>query len=233
MRPEPANRQRWEPESEGHATVVKARAGDGGALGRIAPGGVVASSHCLGRRSCVGWWTVTRVSVVAYPNVAAVDRAWIEAVRVEHDPQAARLGAHFTLVFPAEVAAAPMVARVQSVAASCRPFAFALAEVKIVRDAATLMWHVFLVPTSGQAELRALHERLYDGELRRHLREDVPFVPHVTVAASADEAACARLAARLEQEGRVVCGRVDSLDVVEVVSAGVHRVAAVPLGDSA
>jgi 2'-5' RNA ligase len=176
---------------------------------------------------------VTRVAVVAYPNVAAVDRAWMEAVRAEHDPQAARLGAHFTLVFPAAIAAAPMVARVRSVAATCRPFDFALAEVKIVRDAMTLMWHVFLVPASGQAELRALHERLYDGELRRHLRDDVPFVPHVTVAASADEVVCARLAVRLEHEGRVVCGRVDSLDVVEVAPAGVHRVAVVFLGGSA
>jgi len=203
------------------AIAVKRRAGGG------------ARSHCPGRQRCVGWWGVTRVAVVAYPNVAAGDRAWIEAVRAAHDPQAARLGAHFTLVFPASVAAGPMVARVRSVAATCRPFDFALAEVKIVRDAVTLMWHVFLVPASGQAELRALHERLYNAELRRHLREDVPFVPHVTVAASGDEAACARLAARLAHEGRVVCGRVDSLDVVEVGPAGVHGVAAVPLGGSA
>jgi len=175
---------------------------------------------------------VTRVAVVAYPNLAASDRDWMEAVRAEHDPQAARLGAHFTLVFPTAVAAPPMVARVRSVAATCRPFGFGLAEVKIVRDAVAMMWHMFLVPAAGQAELRALHEGLYDGELRRHLRADVPFVPHVTVAASADEAVCARLAARLAQEGRVVCGSVDSLDVVEVSPAGVQRVATVALGGS-
>jgi len=175
---------------------------------------------------------VTRVAVVAYPNLAASDRDWMEAVRAEHDPQAARLGAHFTLVFPTAVAAPPMVARVVAVAATCRPFGFGLAEVKIVRDAVAMMWHMFLVPAAGQAELRALHEGLYDGELRRHLRADVPFVPHVTVAASADEAVCARLAARLAQEGRVVCGSVDSLDVVEVSPAGVQRVATVALGGS-
>ena len=173
---------------------------------------------------------MTRVAVVAYPNLAASDRSWIEAVRAQHDPQAALLAAHVTLVFPAAVAPAPLTARVRSVAAACRPFAFDLAQVTRVRDAVTGMWHVFLVPAAGHAELRALHEQLYDAELRRHLRADVPFLPHVTVGASAEEAVCARLAAHLEGEGRVVCGTVDGLDVVEVGSAKVHSVAAVPLG---
>jgi 2'-5' RNA ligase len=175
---------------------------------------------------------VTRVAVIAYLSLAAADREWIEAVRAEHDPQAARLAAHVTLVFPAAVAAAPLIARVRSVTATCRPFPVALAQVMRVCDAVSGMWHVFLVPALGQAELVALHERLYDVELRRHLRADVPFVAHVTVGASADEAVCARLAARLEREGRVVGGSVDGLEVVEVGSSEVHSVAAVALGGS-
>jgi len=176
---------------------------------------------------------VPRVAVVAYPTLAAADWVWIEGVRAQHDPQAARLAAHVTLVFPAAVAAAPLIARVRSVAATCRPFPVALGQVMRVRDAVTRMWHVFLVPAAGQAELVALHERLYDVELRRHLRADVPFLPHVTVGASANEAVCARLAERLEGEGRVVSGSVAGLDVIEVrPSEEVRSLAAVTLGGS-
>jgi len=41
-----------------------------------------------------------KLAIVAFPSVDEVDRQWIESFRSQHDPQASRLGVHFTLVFP-------------------------------------------------------------------------------------------------------------------------------------
>ena len=40
-------------------------------------------------------------AVVAFPLLDADDRQWIESIRAKHDPEAKRIAAHFTLVFPA------------------------------------------------------------------------------------------------------------------------------------
>ena len=69
---------------------------------------------------------VMTLAVVAYPALEDRDRDWIEFVRARHDPQALRIPAHFTLVFPTEDSADPVAADVAAVAASsvwacCRP----------------------------------------------------------------------------------------------------------------
>jgi hypothetical protein len=40
------------------------------------------------------------LAIVAYPNIDDSDRQRLESFRALHDPQAARIGVHFTLVFP-------------------------------------------------------------------------------------------------------------------------------------
>ena len=67
-----------------------------------------------------------KLAVVAYPHVAQDDGAWIESTRARHDPQASRIKAHFTLVFPAELPREVLVAQVRSALASFRPIPFVL-----------------------------------------------------------------------------------------------------------
>ena len=43
--------------------------------------------------------------------------------------------------------------------------------------------HVFVVPDEGRDQIARLHDELYAGVLRQHLREDIAFVSHVTIAA--------------------------------------------------
>jgi hypothetical protein len=52
---------------------------------------------------------MTRLAVVAYPGLSATDHQWIEGIRSRSDPLAARIAAHFTLVFPTEAGEAPVV----------------------------------------------------------------------------------------------------------------------------
>ena len=40
-------------------------------------------------------------AVVTFPLLDADDRQWLESIRAKHDPEAKRIAAHFTLVFPA------------------------------------------------------------------------------------------------------------------------------------
>src|SRR5437879_804943 len=118
---------------------------------------------------------MTKLAVVAYPVLAGSDHQWIEAIRAQHDPQTPRIQAHFTIVFPLEAAPETVIAHARAVWGTIRPIRFTIQHGEAVRDAGG---HVFLVPEAGSTEIIALHDRLYEGVLRAHLRESTPFVPH-------------------------------------------------------
>jgi len=41
---------------------------------------------------------------------------------------------------------------------------------------------VFLMASRGAASIKELHDRLYTRSLRQHLRDDLPYEPHITLA---------------------------------------------------
>jgi hypothetical protein len=59
--------------------------------------------------------------VLALPDFAADDAAWIDAVRARHDPQAGLIGAHVTVVFAATGVAEAVLADHVAAVASARP----------------------------------------------------------------------------------------------------------------
>jgi 2'-5' RNA ligase len=63
--------------------------------------------------------------------------------------------------------------------------------------------------------------------LRPNLREDIPFLPHVTVAGSRDVGECERLAEMLNRQGVDVKGTVSSIELIEVGNAGVKTLISV------
>jgi 2'-5' RNA ligase len=176
---------------------------------------------------------MTKLAVVAYPTLAEPDRRWIESVRAIHDPQAARIAPHFTLVFPADVDRESLVAETAALCARSRPVAFSLDRIEAVRDLGGSGAHLFLVPGKGHREIVGLHDELYAGVCRVHLREDLPFVPHVTVAFDSDPERCVQLAAALEKTWRPLHGTIARLDVVVVSPDTVESLAALPLSADA
>jgi 2'-5' RNA ligase len=176
---------------------------------------------------------MTRLAVVAYPHLRDSDRQWVEAVRARHDPQASQIEAHFTLVFPAEVAVEALIAQVRSAVVFCGAIPFTLGRAVVFRDVAEEGSHVFLLPEEGHEELHTLHDRLNDGVFSRHLRTDVPFVPHLTVGAYSTFEECERVAEQLNQEQRTMRGTVRSVDVIEVAPLAVRTVVVVPFGQDA
>ena len=173
---------------------------------------------------------MSRLAVVAYPVMSEGDRRWIEAIRARHDPQALRLGAHVTLVFPVEMAEAALRALVESALRRSGPISMVLRRTAVAADAMAGGHSISLLVEEGREELIALHDALYGGALAAHRRRDVPFVPHVTVGAHRDAGECERLAVHLDAERRCVHARIATVDVVDVGAAVVRTVAALPLG---
>ena len=173
-----------------------------------------------------------QLAVVSFPALADEDRRWVESIRAKHDPQAGRLAAHFTLVFPVEAATAAIAAEVTAVARSIAPIPFVVRYAMAARDASGRGGHVFLVADEGAAEIVSMHNRLYAGGLKRHLRADIPFVPHITVAGNQDFAVCQTLAEEIDDELRTLRGSLDSLEVLDVGAATIASAGRFVLGRS-
>jgi 2'-5' RNA ligase len=173
------------------------------------------------------------IAVVAYPMMDDADSQWISAFRKKHDPQSVRIGVHFTLVFPVEGSPSRLASEIAAVARSIAPIAFAIRRTEIVFDALGNRSLVFLVPDEGALEITTLHDRLYAGVLRPHLRAEIPFVPHLTIGAAAEYSAAQRAAAELDVGSRVVRGRIEQVVLVNVGLPIVQTVATYALGDAA
>jgi 2'-5' RNA ligase len=173
------------------------------------------------------------LAIVAYPILDPDDRQWIETFRSKHDPQAARLGVHFTLVFPVVAVPSEVERELAMVARSTTRISFTIRGPEVVRDLVGSGSHVFLVPGEGGRQIAALHGRLYGGGLRVHRRADIPFVPHMTIGAAPNRQTGERLVAELGVGSRTVSGTIERLDLVDVGAAVVTTVATYALGAAA
>jgi 2'-5' RNA ligase len=176
---------------------------------------------------------VTRHAVVAYLRFDAEHEAWVKSVRSANDPQARLIDAHFTLMFPLICEADTLVAHVKQLMASFSSFSVTLARVVAQRDVVSGGSHVFLVPSEGGDQIRRIHDELYATTFRAHLREDVPYLPHVTVGASATFEECASLAEALNQGAIDVRARIDAIDIISVGVDGIASAGHVPLAAAA
>ena len=175
---------------------------------------------------------MTAIAIVSYPSIDEADRRWIESVRARHDPHAVRIGVHFTLVFPSNASPAEVAAEVAAVARSAGPIPFTVRGARAVADVVGGGGHVFLVADEGRGEIAALHDRLYQGILRPQLRADIPFTPHMTVAAGSDVAECERLVQELDLDHRTVQGVLQRIELVNVETPRVDSIASFVLGTS-
>jgi 2'-5' RNA ligase len=93
--------------------------------------------------------------------------------------------------------------------------------------------HVFLLPDQdAAAALTTVHDGLYAGILRPHLRADLPFIPHVTVSGAPEMRECQRLAAALHERAARVSGTLSDLVLVDVTTRPVTPLARYQLGSS-
>jgi 2'-5' RNA ligase len=169
-------------------------------------------------------------AVVAFPLLAADDRQWIDSIRAKHDPEAKRIAAHFTLVFPAVMPLRATEAHIERVARSIQPFRFLLRRATVAPNGLGAGGHVFLIPEDGRDTLAGLHERLYEGALQRLSRRTASFTPHVTVAAGTAIDPLHALAGELNAKGLAIRGSISEIVLVEVTTSEIRHVAHFPLG---
>jgi 2'-5' RNA ligase len=172
-------------------------------------------------------------AVVAFPLLASDDLQWIESIRAKHDPEAKRIAAHFTLVFPAVMSARATEAHLTRVAHSAEPIRFVLRRAIVAPDALGSGGHVFLIPEDGRDALTGLHQRLYSGLLQPHARRNATFTPHITVAAGTGIDPLHTIAGELNAKGLSIRGSIAEIALVEVTSGEIRRSARFQLGTAA
>lgn len=169
-------------------------------------------------------------AVVAFPMFDVVDRQWIESIRAKHDPEAKRIAAHFTLVFPAMLPLRDTEAHITRVAQSTEPLRFVLRRAAVVPDHIGTSGHVFLLPEDGRDALAGLHDRLNQGVPQPQWKRGASFTPHVTVAAAKTLESLHALAGDLNAKGMNIRGSVSAIVLVEVTMAEIRQVAHFALG---
>jgi 2'-5' RNA ligase len=153
-----------------------------------------------------------RFALAWFPKLEGIER--IEAFRLRHDPTAADTPAHLSLVFPFPTAHTRLQVEthVQRVVSRWPPIAVTFRRVRLQANE-----FLFLMASHGAASITALHDKLYTRSLAPHLRRDLPYEPHITLARYA---ALPRLEAALaeaeEELGGEFCGVIREVTLLAV-----------------
>jgi 2'-5' RNA ligase len=131
-----------------------------------------------------------RFAVAWFPDLPGLER--IESFRRRHDPMAAKAPAHVTLVFAfsTPLSALQLETHVRKVCAGWPSIPVTFSAIRPHANE-----FVFLMAQRGAASISGLHDKLYARSLLPHLRRDLAYEPHITVArCEAPEALDAALA---------------------------------------
>ena len=157
-----------------------------------------------------------RFAVAWFPRFEGIER--VEAFRARHDPMAQLIPAHLSLVFPFPTALTRLQVEthVQRVVSKWPPIPVAFRRVRTEANE-----FVFLMAQRGAASIKGLHDRLYTRSLAHHLRRDLPYEPHVTIARYADYQRLQEALAEAEEEfGGEYQDMVREVQVLAVASNG-------------
>ena len=171
-------------------------------------------------------------AIVAVPRFSPADLGWIESLRRRHLPDYERqIGPHLTLVFPFTAdAEASTRTPAAAVAGATPPFSAAFRAVLSLPDAFSTDSVVALVPDEGMSHAIRLHDRLYTGPLADHLRLDLPFVPHVTVARMANARSAKALVDDLNGAEPSILAAIGEITLLRMTRPAIETAAVLRLG---
>ena len=150
-------------------------------------------------------------ALVHYPNV---ESPRIHQFRKKYDPQVDLIAPHITLMFPVpeSVGEDTLVRHLESVLCNWQPFPIHLQGVQISSDD-----HLFLLLQEGNGKVIRLYDEIYTGILVEYRREDIPFVPHVTLGVSREDSSNhERVLEEAKQLGIDQRGVLDTLHLLKV-----------------
>jgi len=122
-----------------------------------------------------------RFAVAWFPGFEGLER--VEAFRRRHDPAAALIAAHLSLVFPFPTAHSQLQleTHVRRVVSRWPPIPVTFRRARMHANE-----FLFLMAARGAASVTALHDKLYTRSFAPHLRRDMPYEPHITLARYAE-----------------------------------------------
>ena len=163
-----------------------------------------------------------RYAVAWFPAFDGIER--LEAFRARHDPMAPMIPAHVSLVFPFPTALSrlQLATHVQRVASR-----WPVIPATFRRPRLEANEFVFLMAARGAASIKALHDKLYTRSLAPHLRRELPYEPHITIArqpdftrlegalAEAEEAFGGELEAVMREVTLLAIGRAGKIELLQ------------------
>jgi hypothetical protein len=168
------------------------------------------------------------LEVIAVPHFSKTDLAWLTDIRSRR--AGSRGTPYFTLVFSSFGISQPaFVKAVKAYTKDSHAIRFRLRSALVVPEHAIGRFHVFLIPDEGFGAILKLHDALHTGVLKDALRQDSPYLPHVTVATMRDYSTARDLALALNQGGVDIHGHIDTLLVETRSGADVRVLAEAPL----
>lgn len=173
-----------------------------------------------------------KLMVVTVPTMSATDRAYIQTLRKQYDPQGySFIEPHFTLLSLPHNFSKPVLTE------SLRIYLEQQAKVQFMLRTAIFMpplnghqaWYAFLLPEEGFSELMKLHRRLHSGQLQEMLDKNFPFIPHLTIGKFANQADCQRLVNAINATGLKLTGWIEKIVLMEALDNTAHVFAEVEL----
>jgi len=154
--------------------------------------------------------------VLAFPALAEGDFQRIQAFRKNYDPFCSVVDPHFTLVFPVnEIRKEDFISEIKKQSKNFQPFEFIIQKAIIHKDELNDDHYIFLLPEKGWSNFIEIHDQLYSGLLKDHLRRDIEFIPHITIVKSKDKLECDKIAHEWNCNNLSVEGRITHLTIAE------------------
>lgn len=168
------------------------------------------------------------LEVIARPHFEKADLAWLTDIRSRR--AGSRGAPYFTLLFASlDMDPDAFTKAIRAHARAVHAIRFRLRSALVVPEPVVRRFHVFLIPDEGFGAILKLHDALHVGALKAALRQDSPYLPHITVATTSDYAVARDLALSLNRGGIDIHGRIDALQVERRNGEVIKPVAEVPL----
>jgi hypothetical protein len=168
------------------------------------------------------------LEVIARPHFDKADLAWLTDIRSRR--AGSRGAPYFTLVFATlGLTAAAFTKAIRANAKAIHPIRFRLRSALVVPERTVGRFHVFLIPDEGFGAILRLHDALHAGPIGAALRQDSPYLPHITVATTADHASARDLAFALNNDVIDIHGHIEALQVESRAREAITQVAEIPL----
>ncbi len=166
---------------------------------------------------------------VSYPELQPTDYEFIQAFRRKHEPNYHLLEPHVTLIFPVDdLEPDRFLDHVRPIVSATATIEFTMRSVNLVKEVDDERWFLLLVPDEGFSRIVKLHDELYNGPLAPYLRQDIPFVPHITLGVFGDWERGKILRDELNSVHLEVSGRLESLQVADYQPQQLTTIADVP-----